>query len=219
MRRTKIIATVGPASGSDSMLDALVAAGVDIFRLNFSHGTQASHGETILRVRRAAQRAGRHVAILQDLAGPKFRTGRLAGKQPLKLAPGDKLRIATGDFPGTAGRISTPSEGLAAAVRPGDRLLLADGAIELRVDATDGREIEATVVDGGELGEHKGITAPGVALTARSPTPKDLDDLRFGLGLDVDMVALSFVQRAEDLLAVRRVMIDNGRPTAPIGAK
>src|SRR5262245_9125278 len=134
MRHTKIIATVGPASDSDAMLDAIISAGTDIVRLNFSHGTQQSHGETFARVRRAAARAGREVAILQDLSGPKIRTGPLENHQPIALGSGDALIIATGDFVGRAGRISTTFEGLAKGVRPGDRLLLSDGTIELRVD-------------------------------------------------------------------------------------
>ena len=139
MRHTKIIATVGPASDSEPMLDALIAAGVDIVRLNFSHGTHDSHGATFARVREAASRAQREVAILQDLGGPKIRTGRLEGKRPLELRPGDTLRIATGDFVGGPGRVSTTFDGLARGVRPGDRLLLADGLIELRVENSDGQ--------------------------------------------------------------------------------
>src|SRR5215210_4540068 len=129
MRRTKIIATVGPASDSDAMIDALIAAGTDIFRLNFSHGTHDTHGATLARVRAAAVRANREVAVLQDLGGPKIRTGPLDGDRALQLKVGDSLRIATGDFVGGPGRISTPFAGLAASVRPGDRLLVADGMV------------------------------------------------------------------------------------------
>src|SRR5712691_5937629 len=157
MRHTKIIATVGPASDSDAMLDDLIAAGVDIFRLNFSHGTHESHRATFARIRGAATRARREVAILQDLGGPKIRTGALEGGRPLQVKAGDALRIATGDFVGGPGRLSTTFAGLANSVRPGDRLLLADGLIELRVDATDGTEMQTTVVEGGEIGERKGI--------------------------------------------------------------
>jgi len=210
MRHTKIIATVGPASDSDAMLDALIAGGTDIVRLNFSYGTHESQAATYGRVRAAAARAKREVAILQDLGGPKIRTGALAGGRPLVLKPGETLRIVTGDFAGGAGRVSTTFAGLAHGVRPGDRLLLADGRIELRVDATDGSEIQTTVVDGGELGEHKGISAPGVPLPASAITPKDVDDLRFGLSLGVDMIAISFVQTGADLRAARRLMTEAG---------
>ncbi|MBW8866839.1 MAG: hypothetical protein JF610_05805 [Acidobacteria bacterium] len=181
MRHTKIIATVGPASGSDDMLDALIAAGTDIFRLNFSHGTQQTQGETFARVRAAAVRARREVAILQDLGGPKIRTGRNKGGKPIPVDRGETVTIATGDFPGERGRLSTTFGGLAHSVRPGDRLLLADGVIELRVDTTNGTEIQTTVVEGGQIGEHKGINAPGVPLPASAITAKDADDLRFGL--------------------------------------
>ena len=139
MRHTKIIATIGPASDSDAVLDALIAAGTDIARLNFSHGTHESHAATYQRVRQAAARAGREVAILQDLSGPKIRTGALDGGRPLTLAPGDPLTIATGDFVGGRGRISTTFDGLARGVSRGDRLLLSDGTIELRVDDVRGR--------------------------------------------------------------------------------
>src|SRR5437867_2057277 len=134
MRHTKIIATVGPASDSDEMLDALIAAGTDIFRLNFSHGTHDSQAATFARIREAAQRARREVGVLQDLGGPKIRTGRLEGGRPLRVKPGEHLVIETGDFVGRPGHLSTAFAGLARAVRPGDRLLLADGSVELRVE-------------------------------------------------------------------------------------
>ena len=219
MRHTKIIATVGPASDSDAVLDALIAAGVDIVRLNFSHGTHGSHSATYGRIRAAAARAKREVAILQDLGGPKIRTGALEGGRPILLEPGDTLTIATGDFVGRAGRIATTFAGLAKGVRPGDRLLLSDGRIELRVCATDGVEIQTTVVDGGELGEHKGISAPGVLLPASAITPKDIDDLAFGLSLGVDMVAISFVQTAADLDQARQLMRAADGADVPLVAK
>ena len=219
MRHTKIIATVGPASGSEAVLDALIAAGTDIFRLNFSHGTHESHGAAFARVRAAAERAQREVAILQDLGGPKIRTGMLEEGRPFPVKPGDRLTIATGDFVGGPGRISTTFEGLAQSVKPGDRLLLADGLIELRVDAADGRDIQTTVLEGGEIGEHKGINAPGIKLPASAITPKDADDLRFGLSLGVDMIAVSFVQTEADLQQARSLMADAGGADVPLVAK
>ena len=218
-RHTKIIATVGPASSSAEMLDALIAAGTDIFRLNFSHGTQQTQGETFARVRAAASRARREVAILQDLSGPKIRTGRNVGGKPIPVKAGDRLTIATGDFLGVPGRLSTTFAGLAHSVRPGDRLLLADGYIELRVDSTDGTAIETTVTEGGEIGEHKGINAPGVPLPASAITAKDADDLRFGLSLGVDMIAVSFVQTAADLRQARQLTAEAGHSDVPIVAK
>jgi pyruvate kinase len=221
MRHTKIVATVGPASDSDAVLDALIAAGTNIFRLNFSHGTHESHRATFWRIRHAAARAQREVAILQDLGGPKIRTGRLQGGTPIACDLGAPLTIATGDFVGGPGRVSTSFAGLARSVRPGDRLLLADGIIELRVDATDGAEIRTTVVEAGRLGEHKGINAPGVPLPTSAITSKDADDLQFGLALGVDMVALSFVQSGADIRQARRLIAD-ARPDGadiPVVAK
>jgi pyruvate kinase len=219
MRHTKIIATVGPASDSEATLDALIAAGTDIFRLNFSHGTHETHAATFERVRAASKRASCEVAILQDLGGPKIRTGRLEGGRPIELKAGDRVTIATGDFVGGPGRLSTTFEGLAKTVRPGDRLLLADGLVELRVEETNGTEIQTTVVEGGKIGEHKGINAPGVPLPASAITPKDIEDLEFGLSLGVDLVALSFVQSAADLEYARRLMAAANAGDVPLVAK
>jgi pyruvate kinase len=219
VRYTKIIATVGPASDSDAVLDALIAAGANIFRQNFSHGTHDSHRTTHARIRAAASRARAEVAVLQDLSGPKIRTGALEGHRPITLTAGEGLRIVTGNAVGGPGRISTAFVGLAQSVRPGHRLLLADGTVELRVESSDGREIQTTVVEGGPIGENKGINAPGVPLAASAITPKDIDDLRFGLALGVDMVAVSFVQSAKDLLQARELMNTAGAAEVPLVAK
>jgi pyruvate kinase len=218
-RLTKIIATLGPASSSDAAIDELIAAGSDVFRLNFSHGTHEQHAELIARVRAAGERAGRHVAILQDLSGPKIRTGRLEGGRALQLTPGDTLDIVTGSEVGRDGLVSTTFAGLAASVHPGDRLLLDDGRIELRVESSDGARVKTTVVTGGPLGEHKGINLPGVALPASALTAKDIEDLRFGLAHGVDMVALSFVQTAADLERTREVMAAHEGGRVPLIAK
>jgi pyruvate kinase len=219
MRHTKIIATIGPASDSESALDALIAAGTDIFRLNFSHGTHDSHAATFARVRAAARRASCEVAILQDLGGPKIRTGRLTGGRAIVLAPGTMVSIVTGDGVGGPGRLYTAFDGLARSVRTGDRLLLADGRVELRVESTDGSGIQTTVVEGGEIGEHKGINAPGVPLPTSAITEKDVEDLEFGVRLGVDMVALSFVQTSADVEQARRILSDAGASGVPIIAK
>jgi pyruvate kinase len=218
LRHTKIIATLGPASGDPLVLDALIAAGADIVRLNFSHGTQADHAARFHMVRQASARAGKHVAILQDLSGPKIRTGLIDGGQPLLLQAGEPLTIVVGDEPGKPGRISTRYAPLAGAVKKGDHLLLDDGKIELLVESATPEAIETTVINGGELGEHKGINAPHVPLRAEM-TEKDARDLAFGLALGVDMVALSFVQSASDVTRARAILIDQGRPTVPIIAK
>jgi pyruvate kinase len=219
MRHTKIVATLGPACDNDGTLDELMLAGVDVVRLNFSHGTHETHAASYKRVREAARRAGRSIAVLQDLSGPKIRTGRLRGGAAIPLKPGEPLVIETGDFEGGPGRVSTTYGELARAVRPGQELLLDDGRIVLRVDKTTGTEIHTTVLHGTSLGAHKGINAPGVALPASAVTPKDADDLRFGLSLGVDLVALSFVQSAADLDAARAIMTAAGGQDVPLVAK
>jgi pyruvate kinase len=216
MRHTKIIATVGPASQSDETLAQLVAAGVDVFRLNFSHGTHATHADVFRRARHAARHAKRHVAVMQDLAGPKIRTGRLSSGAAVDLRDGAQLRIEAGDGEGSAARIFTTYAPLVTAVRRGDRLLLDDGRIELQVQGTDPTGIDALVVNGGSLGERKGIAAPDVRLPASALTEKDVVDLRFGLELGVDLVALSFVQTPDDIRSARHVMKGAGREASVI---
>jgi pyruvate kinase len=208
-RRTKIVATIGPATSDLRIIDALIGAGVDVFRLNFSHGTHESHAERFRAIRERAVAAGRHVAILQDLSGPKIRTGSLRGGQ-IELRDGDEVRLVAGDDPGGPGLISVPYEDLISSVRPGDCLLIDDGKIELRVTGRAGREATAQVVHGGPLGEHKGINAPGVRLPAAAITPKDEKDLEFGLKLGVDLVALSFVQTADDVRRARAIVAAAG---------
>lgn len=218
MRNTKIIATVGPASSTPPILEALLAAGVNVFRLNFSHGNHESHARTFHAIRAASRQANRHIAVLQDLSGPKIRTGPIAGGAPLTLTAGDEIRIAAGTEPASRDCISTTYAPLVESARPGDRLFLDDGRLELRVTGRRGADLTTVVVTGGPLGEHKGINAPGVALPASSVTARDADDLRFGLALGVDLVALSFVQTADDVLTARDVMIAAGRPV-PVIAK
>jgi pyruvate kinase len=217
MRQTKIIATLGPASSSPEVIDALLVAGVDIFRLNFSHGSHESHAELFRKVREAAARRGCVVAILQDLSGPKIRTGPLGPGVTLLLRDGDELCIAAGDQQGRDGLIFTPYGDLVRSAKPGDRLLLDDGRIELRVTHA-GDQLTTVVVNGGVLGANKGINAPGVALPSSALTEKDAVDLRFGLELGVDYVALSFVQTAADIVRTREVM-DAAGARVPIIAK
>src|SRR6185295_9600005 len=191
MRKTKIIATLGPASDSEAVITALMTAGVDVFRFNFSHGTSDRHRQVMERVRRAAHDCGRIVALLQDLSGPKIRTGTLRHGAPIALTAGDRLRIVIGDVPGEPGRVSTTYADLSKAVREGGTLLLDDGRIQLRVDRVSPTELETTVVYGGTLGEHKGINAPGVELPTTGLTDKDIRDLQFGAACGVDFIALS----------------------------
>jgi pyruvate kinase len=218
VRRTKIIATLGPATSDPAVLDAVIAAGVDVVRLNFSHGTQSDHAALFHKVREAAKRADRHVGVLQDLSGPKIRTGRLAGNEPLVLKPGDDFVIAIGDEPGVPGRVSTTYGELARAVSKGDHLLLDDGRIDLEVVSASPAEIRCGVVDGGLLGSFKGINAPKVPLRS-GLTVKDASDLAFGLALGVDLVALSFVQTGEDVVRARGILQEEGRSDVPIVAK
>ena len=219
MRRTKIIATLGPASASDAVISELVAAGVDVFRLNFSHGTHETHAAVIEKVRKAAKDSGRTVALLQDLSGPKIRTGRLKGRAPVLLKPGDALALVVGDFEGDANRVSTTYADLPKGVHAGDALLLDDGHLQLRVNDVSGDEIHTVVVDGGPLGEHKGINVPGVELPATSLTEKDIADLHFGVGAGVDFVALSFVQSAVVLQQAREEIKRAGGTDIPLIAK
>jgi pyruvate kinase len=217
-RHTKIIATLGPASTAPDRIAQLIAAGVDVFRLNFSHGTHDSHARSYRDIRAVAAANGRHVAILQDLSGPKIRIGSLRNGEPIELQEGESLRIASGDGIGGPGRVFTTYRPLISAVRPGARLLLDDGRIELTVIDRTGDEIETRVVHGGHLGEHKGINAPGVRLPAGALTPKDEEDLRFGLELGVDLVALSFVQTPDDVLTARAV-VERAGHVMPLIAK
>ncbi len=210
MRRTKIIATLGPASHHPDVIAALIAGGVDVFRLNFSHGTHEAHAEVYRLVRKAAAESGRIVAIMQDLSGPKIRTTTLEGGVPLMLTEGRELRIRGGEGVGREGVVYTPYAELVRSAGPGDRLLLDDGRIELRVTRADRDELVTTIVTGGSLGQNKGINAPGVALPASAITEKDAADLRFGLELGVDYIALSFVQTADDLRRARQVMVEAG---------
>lgn len=217
MRHTRIVATLGPSTSSPDAIDALVARGVDIFRLNFSHGTFETHAALVAEVRRASKKAGRFVAILQDLPGPKIRVGPM--REPVSLQPGDALRLELGDFPGDATRVSVAYAGLFDAAAPGDRLLVDDGRIELEVRAREIGALVTTVVNGGRLTAKKGINAPGIALPPSAVTERDAASLRFGLSLGVDIVAVSFVQTADDVLAARRILEEEGRPNVPIVAK
>ncbi len=220
MRRAKIVATLGPASCEPTILEKILSLGVDVARLNFSHGSPEEHAQSLDRIRAASRHLGKAVAVLQDLQGPKIRTGPLAGgKGGVKLEPGREIAITTeGEIPGDERMISTTYAHLAQDVRPGDRLLVDDGLIELRVLATDGVRVRAEVVEGGLLGEHKGINLPGVALRAEALSEKDRQDLAFGISHGVDYVALSFVRTPADIGLCRAEMERAGR-MVPVVAK
>lgn len=218
MRHTKIVATLGPASDSEERLRQLIEAGLDVVRLNFSHGTHAEHAERIVRVRSVAKAVGRPVAILQDLQGPKIRTGELTSDIPVLLKDGAEFVITTESVLGNAQRVSTTYLGLPGDAAPGDRILISDGLIELTVIAVRGNDVVTHVVHGGSLREHQGINLPGSAVSAAAITEKDREDLAFGLAQNVDYVAMSFVRRADDVRELKKLITAANKKT-PVIAK
>jgi pyruvate kinase len=223
-RRTRIVCTLGPASWSEETIEALARAGMDVARINFSHGTHDEHAATIARVRRVEERVGRPIAILQDLQGPKIRIGALADHQTITLRDGQPFTITTRPIIGDASAVSTTYEALPQDVKPDDRILLADGAIELRVVSVSAQDVTTAVRHGGTLSEHQGINLPGVAVSAPALTEKDRADLRFGVRQGVDFIALSFVRRSEDVRAAKAAIAeeiaanpDRARSKAPAG--
>jgi pyruvate kinase len=208
-RRTKIVATVGPASNSPDVLAALIRAGANVFRLNFSHGEHADHGAAYERIRAAAAAAGEPVAVLADLCGPKIRVGKFAGGV-VGLHDGETVTVTTRDVLGGPALIPSQYEALARDVQPGNRILLDDGLLELRVENVEGTEIACRVVHGGPLKDRKGMNLPGVNVSAPSLTDKDRHDARFALGLGVDFLALSFVRRAGDVRELKALIAEAG---------
>src|SRR5262245_22796289 len=215
--RTKIVCTIGPASRSPEALSQLVAAGMDVARLNFSHGSHAEHAAVIVAVRAIAESAGRSVAILQDLAGIKLRIGDIAGGGAV-LASGAPFTLTAREVPGDAREVSVNEASLPRFVRAGDRLLLRDGEIELFVEHSEDADIRCRVVTGGTLTSHKGISLPSTPFGAPGLTAKDREDLAFGIAHGVDYVALSFVRTAEDVRAARAFLDDRGAKV-PLVAK
>jgi pyruvate kinase len=217
MRRAKIVATLGPATSSYENIRAIIDAGVDVARMNLSHGTYAVHEEVYANVRRAADAAGRAVAVLVDLQGPKIRLGKFEGG-PYDLAVGDTFRITTEDVVGNKDISSTTYTGLPADVTAGDPLLIDDGKVTLRVTDTDGTVVTTTVEVPGAVSNNKGINLPGVAVNVPALSDKDEADLRWGLGLGADLIALSFVRSADDIVRVHEIMAEEGRKV-PVIAK
>ncbi len=205
MRTTKIVATLGPASNTREVIAKLLAAGVNVFRMNMSHGTHEDHSARIRLVREVCQEAGSMAGLLLDLQGPKIRLGMFEGGKA-ELRAGDPFEISTEETLGTTRKASTVYANLARDVTPGDRILLADGAVELRVVSTDGVAVQTEVVAGGMIGDRKGINLPGVNVSTPSLTKKDMADLQFGIDQGIDYVALSFVRKASDIIRLRLFM-------------
>jgi len=217
-RRTKIVATLGPASSDERHIEALIDAGVNVFRLNFSHGDRSVHEANVARIRAAAQVRGRAVGILQDLQGPKIRTARFADGK-VTLEPGATFTLTCDDdSPGTTERVGVTYQGLCQDVKVGDTLLLDDGRLSLRVTRVDGSSIVTEVIVGGVLSNNKGINIPDADLSIPALTDKDVDDMAFGAELGVDWVAISFVRSRDDLLLARHYMARAGS-TARLMAK
>ncbi|WP_298268652.1 pyruvate kinase [Geobacter sp.] len=206
-RKTKIIATVGPVSSSPEMIGKLMEAGVDLFRLNFSHGSNDQRREVIAAIRRLSAQRGKECGILADLQGPKIRTGRMEGGA-IQLLKGEGLDITTDELLGRPGLISTIYRALPRDVKPGSRILMDDGLIELRVQAVEGNRVHCTVVEGGVLKDLKGINLPGVHVSAPSLSEKDLADVDFSLAEGVDYIALSFVRTAADVEELKRLLFE-----------
>jgi len=217
-RHSKIVCTIGPASRDPRVIKRLLAAGMDVARLNFSHGSHAEHLNCMQTLRATAAKLGKTIAILADLQGPKIRTGPLAGGVPVMLRAGQKFIITTAKILGDSTRVNTTFLPLPKEVHRGDRILLSDGLIELRVENVNGRNVNCHVVNGGALGEHKGINLPGVNLRVPALTPKDKTDLKFALAHGADYIAVSFVRRPEDVLLAKS-LIRRAKKETPVIAK
>jgi pyruvate kinase len=217
-RHSKIVCTIGPATSTARMIERLIEAGMDVARLNFSHGTHAEHAARIALLRDAAMKQQKPIAILGDLQGPKIRTGALAGKTPVELKTGQRFVITTAKVMGDANRVSTTFRPLPREVHRGNRILLSDGLIELRVKQVRGQEVICEVVNGGTLGENKGINLPGVKLRVPALTAKDRVDLAFALKEGVNYLAVSFVRHAEDVVMAKNLIRRAGYDT-PVIAK
>ena len=202
-RRAKIVATLGPACSTPEVFRQLVRAGLDVARLNFSHGSHAQKAELIKMVRTVSKEEGKPICILADLQGPKIRTGKLKGHKPVQLIAGKRLTITPREIEGTAALVGTTFKTLAENLEPGSRILLSDGLIELRVETVKGVDVICEIINGGMLGENKGINLPGIAVNVPSLTEKDEEDLIFAIGQGVDTVAVSFVRTADDVRHVK----------------
>ncbi|WP_202080759.1 pyruvate kinase [Caldalkalibacillus salinus] len=218
MRKTKIVGTIGPASESVASLKQLFEAGLNVTRLNFSHGDFDEHGQRIQNIRQAIDEAGKNVAILLDTKGPEIRTGVLE-QEPIELVEGDTLVVTTEDIKGNANRISVTYTGLVNDINPGSKILIDDGLIELQVEKIEGTDIITTILNGGELKSRKGVNVPGVSVNLPGITEKDENDIRFGLSQGIDFIAASFVRKASDILEIRKILEEEEQEDVQIIAK
>jgi pyruvate kinase len=217
-RRAKIVCTLGPATATAEKVRDLVAAGMDVARMNFSHGSHADHKQVYDLVRATSDETGRAVGVLADLQGPKIRLGRFAAG-PVEWRTGDVVRVTVEDVAGTHDRVSTTYKGLAKDAKPDDRLLVDDGKVALVVVEVEGPDVVCEVVEGGPVSDSKGLSLPGMDVSVPALSDKDVEDLEFALGLGVDFVALSFVRSPADIDFVHQVMDRVGRGRLPVIAK
>lgn len=210
-KKTRIVATVGPTSESKETLYALAKAGVNVFRLNFSHGSHADHLQRLTNIREINEEHGLNLAILQDLQGPKIRIGLVAEKDGVLIEPGKKLILSNTEVLGTAEKVSTPYDGMYNDVKIGDRVLMDDGKLEVLVTGIDGSDVITEVIYGGYLKSKKGVNLPNTKVSMPSVTPKDWEDLDFGLENNVEWIALSFVRTAEEITKVKEYIANKGK--------
>ena len=215
-RRAKIVCTLGPATSSYDMIEKLVHAGMDVARLNFSHGSHEDRARMVAAVRRASARYEKPIGVLADLQGPKIRTGKLVAGKPVRLRFGQRFTITTRNILGTEEGVSTTFRALPESVHKGDRILLNDGEVALRVISTHGQDVITQVENGGDIGEHKGINLPGVKLNIPSMTPKDRKDLVSAMAIGADYLAISFVRTAADVRAAKQAIARTGKDTPVI---
>jgi pyruvate kinase len=215
-KKTKIVATVGPASEAKDQLLALAKAGVNVFRLNFSHGTHEDHLERVKRIRELNEEYNLNLCILQDLQGPKIRIGNVENKDGVMLLPGSRLTFTNDDIIGNAERVSTPYKDMYKDVHPGERILMDDGKLEVRVIETQGTDVITEVVYGGPMKSKKGVNLPNTKVSMPAVTEKDWADLEFGLENDVEWIALSFVREASEILEIKEYIRSKGKKSRVI---
>ena len=218
-KRTKIICTIGPATEDDDVLRDMMLSGMNVARLNFSHGTHDYHRKNIERVRRIASELGLHVAILTDTKGPEIRTRLNEGHQPIQLKANDTVRVTTAPVNSTSDCIALDYEALPREVKPQDTIFIDDGLIGLRVDRVDGEDVYCTVINGGKVGERKGVNLPNVAVSLPAVTEQDKKDIEFSCKMGVDAIAASFVRNADAVKEIRALCAEFGAPKTQIYSK